>query len=191
MVTERQVTEERASVVKDAQDVQDSRSQRRPQDRSVTKPMYNQYNKQNCSFWRHILHFNGKFPAVRNLFCTLTVSFSHNFPKGLPPTNCTASIVTGYVQKVEFLFSISCRPALEPIQSPIQWVPAVLSPKVKRPGRRTEYSRLQLVPRSRKRESLHPLICKLSWLSASLVKRRESCIFYTLKLISSYNILSA
>jgi hypothetical protein len=39
-----------------------------------------------------------------------------------------------------FLFSSNSRPALEPIQPPIQWVPGVLSLGVKRPGRETDHS---------------------------------------------------
>jgi hypothetical protein len=39
-----------------------------------------------------------------------------------------------------FLFSTSSRPALGPTQPPIQWVPVVFSPGVKRPGREADYS---------------------------------------------------
>jgi hypothetical protein len=39
-----------------------------------------------------------------------------------------------------FPFSMSSRPALEPIQSPIQRAPGTLSPGVKRPGREAFYS---------------------------------------------------
>jgi hypothetical protein len=39
-----------------------------------------------------------------------------------------------------FLFSTSSRPALGPIQPPIQWVPEALSPEVKRPGRQADNS---------------------------------------------------
>jgi hypothetical protein len=48
-----------------------------------------------------------------------------------------------------FLLYKSSRPALV-FQHPIKWVPAALSPLVKRPGHEADHS---LVPRSRKRES--------------------------------------
>jgi hypothetical protein len=39
-----------------------------------------------------------------------------------------------------FLFSTSSRPALGPIQPPIQWAPGALSPGVKRQGREDDHS---------------------------------------------------
>jgi hypothetical protein len=39
-----------------------------------------------------------------------------------------------------FYFSMSCKPALRPIQLLIQWVLEALSREVKRPGRETEHS---------------------------------------------------
>jgi hypothetical protein len=39
-----------------------------------------------------------------------------------------------------FFFSTASRPALEPIQPPIQWVLGALSPEVKRPGREADHS---------------------------------------------------
>jgi hypothetical protein len=38
------------------------------------------------------------------------------------------------------LFSTLSRPTLEPTESPVQWVPGVLSPGVKRPGREPDHS---------------------------------------------------
>jgi hypothetical protein len=38
------------------------------------------------------------------------------------------------------LFSIKSRPALGPIQPPIQWVQGALSPGIKRPGRQADRS---------------------------------------------------
>jgi hypothetical protein len=52
-----------------------------------------------------------------------------------------------------FFFSTSLRPALGPTQTPIQWVPGILSLGVKRSGRKLT-THLQLVPRSRKRGSV-------------------------------------
>jgi hypothetical protein len=39
-----------------------------------------------------------------------------------------------------FLFTTASRPALEPTQPPIHWVPGTLSLGVKRPGREAEHS---------------------------------------------------
>jgi hypothetical protein len=41
---------------------------------------------------------------------------------------------------MNFLFSKSSRPALRSTQPPIQWVPAALSPGVKRSGREVDHS---------------------------------------------------
>jgi hypothetical protein len=53
------------------------------------------------------------------------------------------------------LISTSLRPSLGPTQLPVRWVPGTPSLGVKRPGREADHS--QLVPRSRKCESIHPL----------------------------------
>jgi hypothetical protein len=39
-----------------------------------------------------------------------------------------------------FLFSIASRPALEPIQLSVQWVPGILSPVAKRQGSEADHS---------------------------------------------------
>jgi hypothetical protein len=62
------------------------------------------------------------------------------------------------------IFSTSSRPALGPTQPPVQWVLGALSPGVKRQGRETDH--LQLVPRSRKCGSIHPLLHTPLWRSA-------------------------
>jgi hypothetical protein len=62
------------------------------------------------------------------------------------------------------LFPISSRPAPGPTQPPIQWVKGTLSPGVQRMGRETDYH--QLVPRSRRRGSIHPFPRMSSWSSA-------------------------
>jgi hypothetical protein len=54
------------------------------------------------------------------------------------------------------LVSTSSRTVLGPIQHPIQWVLGALSPGVKRPGRDVGH-RLQPMPRSRRRDAVHPL----------------------------------
>jgi hypothetical protein len=50
-------------------------------------------------------------------------------------------------QRIFPLFSVS-RPALEPIQSPVQWIPGVISPGVKRGRGVTLTTHPHLVPRS-------------------------------------------
>jgi hypothetical protein len=64
-----------------------------------------------------------------------------------------------------FLFSISPRPGLGSTQPSTQWVLGTLSPGVNRQGVKLT-SHLHLVPRSRKRGSIHPLLDTLSWRSA-------------------------
>jgi hypothetical protein len=54
-----------------------------------------------------------------------------------------------------FLFATASRPALEPTQPPIEWVPGALSPRVKRPGVRLTIH-LHSVPRLRMLEALPP-----------------------------------
>jgi hypothetical protein len=61
-----------------------------------------------------------------------------------------------------FHFSISSRPALRSTQPPIKWVPGVSGRGVKLT------SHLQLVPRSRKCGSIHPLPYTSSWRNAYL-----------------------
>jgi hypothetical protein len=39
-----------------------------------------------------------------------------------------------------FLLSLSSRPALGPVQPPVQWVPGALSPRVKRQVREADHS---------------------------------------------------
>jgi hypothetical protein len=63
-----------------------------------------------------------------------------------------------------FLFSTSSRPALGSTQPPIKRVPETLSAGVKGPAREADH--LQLVPRSRKCGSIHPLPHTPSWRSA-------------------------
>jgi hypothetical protein len=55
-----------------------------------------------------------------------------------------------------FLLFTSSSPAPGPTQPPIKWVPGALSSRVKLPGREADHH-LQLVPRSRKCRSIHPL----------------------------------
>jgi hypothetical protein len=63
-----------------------------------------------------------------------------------------------------FNFSMSPRPAPGSSQPPIQLVPRVFSPCVKRQGR--EADRSPPTPRSRKRGSIHPLLHTSSWRKA-------------------------
>jgi hypothetical protein len=72
-----------------------------------------------------------------------------------------------------FLFSTSSRLALGLTQPPIQWVAAALSPGVSGCGVKLT-THLQLVPRSRKCGSIHPLPRTSSWHSAYLVKHSDN-----------------
>jgi hypothetical protein len=67
---------------------------------------------------------------------------------------------------------MSSRQAPGPTQPRIQWVLRALTAEVKRLGHEDEYSS-QLVPRSRKRGSMHPLPYASSWRSALLAKHRD------------------
>jgi hypothetical protein len=67
------------------------------------------------------------------------------------------------------IFSTSSRPALGSTQPPIQWVPWALFQGES--GRRVKLTtHLQLMSRSRKRGSIHPVPHTPSWRSAWLVK---------------------
>jgi hypothetical protein len=71
----------------------------------------------------------------------------------------SAVVATGYGlndRRVEFQ-SISPKPTLGPNHPPIQWIPEVLSPGVKRAMHQAQ-THLQLVQRSRKCESVQPLL---------------------------------
>jgi hypothetical protein len=81
-------------------------------------------------------------------------------------------------------FSMSFRPALGSTQLPIEWVPGAISPVIKWPGRETDHS--QLVPRSRKRGSIHPLPYTPSRHSAYLVKYGNIFTFFLVITKNSY-----
>jgi hypothetical protein len=95
-------------------------------------------------FGRYILF--GQFPPITSPFpgkhslCSDWLRAGR--PRGRSSSHCTGRI---------FLLTISSRPVLGLTQPPIQWVPGV-----KRPGMKLT-THLHLVPRSRIRESIHPL----------------------------------
>jgi hypothetical protein len=70
------------------------------------------------------------------------------------------------------------RPAPVSTQPPIQRVLGALSLGIKRPGVKLT-THVQLLPRSRKCGSIHPLPHKPSWRSAQLVKHRDNCTLFT------------
>jgi hypothetical protein len=61
-------------------------------------------------------------------------------------------------------------------QPSVQCIALALSPRVKRPEREADHSRL--VPRSRIRGSIHPLPHTSSWRNALLVKHKDNFTFY-------------
>jgi hypothetical protein len=90
--------------------------------------------------------------------------------------NSAVGIATGYrvnyrgvgvvVPVGSRIFSTSSRPNLGPTQPPVEWVPGALSPggKAARVVKLTTH--FQLIPRSRKLGSIHPLPHTPSWCSA-------------------------
>jgi hypothetical protein len=81
-----------------------------------------------------------------------------------------------------FLFTTVSRPALGPIQLPIQWVPGALSQRVKRPGLETDNS----PPSSdevkmRGAISSLPQYASMAW---CLVKHRDNFTFYLFTFIN-------
>jgi hypothetical protein len=62
-------------------------------------------------------------------------------------------------------------------------------PGVKLPGREAHHS--QLVPRSRKRESIHPLPHTFSWHSAELANHGDNFTFYRLVYLAKYSYQTA
>jgi hypothetical protein len=88
-----------------------------------------------------------------------TVGIATGYGRGRPRGRSSSP---GKVKNV--LFSISSRPAPGPTQPPIQSVKGTLSPGVKRLGREADH--LQLVPRSRRRGSIHPFPHTSSWCNA-------------------------
>jgi hypothetical protein len=75
-----------------------------------------------------------------------------------------------------FLFSTSSRPVLGSTQPTIRWVPWATSPGGLTGKSVNLTTHLQLVPRSRICEFIHPLPHTPSWCSASLVKHRYNFI---------------
>jgi hypothetical protein len=68
-----------------------------------------------------------------------------------------------------FLFSTAFRPALGPMQPPIQWIPGALSLVVKRPGREADHS--LLLPGSRTSGAIPPPPSTSSWRGTQLSTR--------------------
>jgi hypothetical protein len=55
----------------------------------------------------------------------------------------SVGIATGWFHSRQckiFLFSTASRPALGPIQPPIQWIPGAISPEIKRQGREANHT---------------------------------------------------
>jgi hypothetical protein len=127
--------------------------------------------------WGHNPTVNTNINFLKNDFHCGQMSVNKN--KKRVTTNILSysvvGIVTGYglddwgvkvqVPVGSRMFSTSSRPVLRPAQYPIQWVPGALSPEIKRPGVKLT-THLQLMSRSRKCGSIHPLPHTPSWHSA-------------------------
>jgi hypothetical protein len=76
-----------------------------------------------------------------------------------------------------FLFSTASRLDLGPTQPPIQWVPGVLSPAVKRPGREADHS---LSSSAEVKNSWHYAFTpKYAFVAWCLVKHRDNFTLFT------------
>jgi hypothetical protein len=95
--------------------------------------------------------------------------------------DCYGSNDRGVVLRVpvvkNFRFSISLKPALGQNQPPIQWIVELL-PRGYSGRVVTLTTRLQLVPRSGKRGSIHPLRHTSSWRSAELARVKQNVIVH-------------
>jgi hypothetical protein len=66
--------------------------------------------------------------------------YSSNFGNVSQYTDQAMGSTPGTGKERIFLVDTSCRPALRPTQPHVQWVPGVLSPEEKRPGREAGHS---------------------------------------------------
>jgi hypothetical protein len=78
-----------------------------------------------------------------NFLKNLTVDGSRDRPVGIVTDYGLDDLEVGSSSPIRvknFIFSMSSRSALGPIQPPIQWLPATISPGVKLPGREADHS---------------------------------------------------
>jgi hypothetical protein len=102
---------------------------RRPRNRSFI-------SNRDCDLFKHRHNFYYKL-------CELEIKSETFLPQR--SRDSVVGIATGYGLEVRVpvgsrIFPTSSRPALGPIQPPIQWVPRALSPGVKRQGREAHHS---------------------------------------------------
>jgi hypothetical protein len=88
--------------------------------------------------------------------------------------------------KVQFLIFTASRPVLGSTQPPIQWVPGVLSPRVKQQGHEADHSPLSSAE-VRNGGAIPPLTCMSSWRSAYLLRHRDNFTFLPVLLPGSDN----
>jgi hypothetical protein len=101
-------------------------------------------------------------PCVICLFGSISV---------VTATDWTTGVLFSVGAGIILLFSTVSRPALGPTQPPIQWVPGVLSPGVRRPGRETNH--FHLVPRLKLHGTIPSHLYTCSWRRALL---RTGCL---------------
>jgi hypothetical protein len=88
--------------------------------------------------------------------------------------NSSVGVATGWTTWVRFPAVQEPRPALEPIQLPIQRVPEALFSGIKRQGRETDHSpRYEYIAEFKKDGAIPRLPRMSSWHSASLIKYRD------------------
>jgi hypothetical protein len=89
---------------------------------------------------------------------------------------------------VQFLVVATSRSSQEYNQTPIQWGPGALSQGVKWPGREADHSH-QYIAEIKNGGAIPPLLRTSSWLSASLIKHRDTFIF-TLQIFANDRLLA-
>jgi hypothetical protein len=104
------------------------------------------------SFYLNLEFSSVFFPLGLILNFSASIRYSDCLQAGRPRSRSSSP---GRVKN--FLSSKSSRPVLGSTQPPIQWIPGPLSSEVKRRGGVKLTTHLQLMPRSRKYGSIHPL----------------------------------
>jgi hypothetical protein len=107
---------------------------------SPTQDLYRHTGQHNTETRRHTIIAPSRIrtcdlnvQAVVDSICLSSVGIPTRTRAGRPGFDCRQ------VLRI-FLFATVFRPALGPSRPPIQWIPGVLSPELKRPGREDDHS---------------------------------------------------